>query len=187
MRWTIKRDLISQGLQILERITIERSGTYFGWLWILILTLIFVLVFSYGVYQDGITKRVYRFVWWILIVAGMGMLLIEKRLTWSTVACVGMFWVLQFLLFARKYGRADCYAFGCCSIFMAAWGGGMLLFLMHMLTAIVFLGIVQLAGGNIGKDGNLKKPVAFIPYIAVSFLAVFAVWIARLQNGAILL
>ena len=46
---------------------------------------------------------------------------------------------------------------------------GMFGYLMHMMLAVLALFIVQLPKRNIAKNGNLKQPVAFLPYISLAF------------------
>ena len=79
------------------------------------------------------------------------------------------FGVLQRFFFSRMYGRADAYAFSRCSLVLASFGGGLKEYLMHMLVAVVLLGAVQGVKGNVGSNGNLKVPVAFVPYISAAF------------------
>lgn len=76
---------------------------------------------------------------------------------------------LQFMLFARMYGKADCYAFCVCAIAGASLGMGFPDYLWQMLLALCLLFPVQLLRRNIGKSGNLKQPVAFLPYITLAF------------------
>ena len=80
-----------------------------------------------------------------------------------------LFILLQEVGFAKLYGRADCHAFVACAMLERALGMGMKEYLTHMLLAYIFLAIVQGAKRNIGRDGNLKKPIPFLPYITVSF------------------
>ncbi len=123
---------------------------------------------------------VYEFTWWIA--GGAAVLLMLERyapgdIGWN-VPYIGvirnltelcLFIVLQELFFSRFYGRADCHAFVICGLVECALGLGMMGYLFHMLWAFLCLAVVQLFRGNIGMRGNLKQPVAFLPYITFSF------------------
>lgn len=80
-----------------------------------------------------------------------------------------LFALLQKKLFFRMYGRADCHAFTVCAAAECGIGLGMKEYLVHMLLAFLLLGVVQGLQGNIGRKGNLKEDVAFLPYITISF------------------
>ncbi len=129
--------------------------------------------------MDWWEQMVYRFVWWAAGTAA-GMLLLLK---WHDAAlpaggrygglgslCSLMgFTALQELVFARCYGRADCHAFCVCALMLSVRGQGFAGYVFHM--AIVFGGLtlVQLLRGNIARNGQLRKPVSLVPYIAVVF------------------
>lgn len=85
------------------------------------------------------------------------------------IAPVLAFVLLQQLLFARLYGRADCHAFSVCAVAVNALGGGMLEFLIHMLLSVTLLAVVQAARGNISRRGCLITPQPFLPYIVLTF------------------
>lgn len=137
-----------------------------------ILLALFAASLVCGAVMDIRFKRVKRWIW--LWGGGAALLLFwvrrgggpEKDMS-IAVQIVG-FILLQFFLFDGMYGRADCFAFSCCSILLGALGGGIRDFLLHMLFSIVFLGMVQICKGNVNRQGNLKEPVAFIPYIAAA-------------------
>ena len=80
-----------------------------------------------------------------------------------------LFGLLQEKLFSGMYGKADCHAFVVCAIAGSGAGWGMKEYLMHMLLAIMLLAVAQGAKGNVGRNSNLKKGVAFLPYITISF------------------
>lgn len=112
---------------------------------------------------------VYNYVWWTGgIAAGILMGSGVKEIPWELI----LFILLQELFFCRMYGRADCHAFSVCAMVEAAWGMNMQVYLIHMLLAFVLLAVVQGIGRNIGRNGNLKQPVAFLPYITLSFWGV---------------
>jgi hypothetical protein len=80
-----------------------------------------------------------------------------------------LYGILQFVFFSRAYGKADCHAFFCCAIVLAAHGGEWKDYLWHGLFTFLLLGIRQLRKGNVNARGNLKKPVALIPYVTAAF------------------
>lgn len=149
--------------------------------------------FLWASVMDYRTCRVYNFLWWIAGSAVLLILLLSQADAGTTAkglwACMFdgdlwmkllrlpgfvdmlLFWLLQLKLFSRMYGRADCYAFGVSGMLIFTLGYGLKLCLVHMLFAIGLLGVVQAFRRNIGKDGNLKHPVAFVPYIS------FSLWI----------
>lgn len=130
---------------------------------------------------DSLLRQIYNFTWWIALAAAAPLL---WQYCWKsqgkdeaalrTFSALVLFFLLQFLLFQRTYGRADCYAFCVCAVAEASQGLSMADFLRHMLYAYLLLMAVQLLRRNINKRGNLKRPVPFLPYITVSF------WIAVL-------
>ncbi|MCM1045766.1 MAG: hypothetical protein NC417_09660 [Candidatus Gastranaerophilales bacterium] len=122
---------------------------------------------------------VYDYTWWMSAAAGACLLYPSlpryPTLLWQLV----IFFLLQRGLFGRFYGRADVYAFCVCALVEASWGMGLKWYLLHMSAAFVLLAAVQGRRHNIGRDGNLKTPVPFLPYITVSFwgiLLVYVVW-----------
>ena len=134
---------------------------------------------------DMLYYKVHNFLWWISGGAAGCMVLrlwIEKfrdRDFYEGLCGLVLFLLLQFFLFAKMYGRADCYAFSVCAV--AEFGLGMHIFefLLHMIVAYVILFIIQLIRKNIAKSGNLKVSIAFIPYITASFLIFmhkYAIW-----------
>ena len=117
--------------------------------------------------------QVHNFVWWFGgIAAG---LLLWAELKRAPVAVSNVlpelitFCVIQFVLFSRLYGRADCYAFCVCAGTEAGRGMGMRDFLEHMLFSFLLLTVVQAFRKNISLKGNLKEPVPFLPYITAAF------------------
>lgn len=128
---------------------------------------------------DLVLCQVYNFIWWIALAAA-GILLWQNLHVSGmdagkeTMTALGVFFVLQFTVFCRTYGRADGYAFCVCAVTEAARGMKTAGFLFHMLLAYVLLFFVQLFCRNLDKRGNLKKPVPFLPYITITFWCVIA-------------
>ena len=112
--------------------------------------------------------QVYNFVWWISGIAAAA-LLAGRGFGTSAVWEVLLFCAIQMTLFARMYGKADCYAFCVCATAEAGLGFGLAGFLMHMLVSFLLLAAVQAVQRNIGSGGRLKRPVPFLPYITGAF------------------
>lgn len=126
---------------------------------------VFVIGLLYASAEDIRCQRVRRVLWWFVGGAGMGVLLIRRECTPGILLDLFCFGAMQFLLFAKMYGKADCHAFLCGGILLASYGGTLREYLLHMLISIGLLGFMQLLRGNVNSKGNLKNPVAFIPYI----------------------
>lgn len=119
--------------------------------------------------MDVKESSVYQFVWWIGGGAGC-LLLLCQCVGYGVLLQMLLFCLLQELFFAKMYGRADCHAFSVCSMIGAAFGLELSGFLIHMLLAFGLLGVVQGLRHNIAGNGNLKRPVPFLPYISVALL-----------------
>lgn len=79
---------------------------------------------------------------------------------------------IQWFVFRKMYGPADMAAYVVCSMYLAAEGGSLLDYLLHMLITFGGLGFVQLWKRNISAKGNLKNPVALLPYITGAFFLI---------------
>lgn len=129
--------------------------------------------FLFACITDYKSFEVYQFTWWMAGAASIMMLfpVWEKAryILYVTLPEMLFFGLLQEFLFCRWYGRADCHAFVICAL--VSWGNGMGLkdWLIQMLIAFGILAIVQFSRQNINRKGNLKEPVAFLPFITVSF------------------
>ncbi|MCM1026199.1 MAG: hypothetical protein NC432_07170 [Roseburia sp.] len=120
--------------------------------------------------MDCKTCMVYNVVWWISGAAALILLVLNGRqIPPETVFWLGAFAALQEILFSRMYGKADCHGFCVCAAAEASLGIGPAGFLGHMLLAFGLLAVVQAFRRNIGRDGNLKRPVPFLPYITLAF------------------
>lgn len=138
-----------------------------GWLTIhIILLSIIVACLLTASVMDIETRLIYNYVWWLGACAGISMMLLCDSRMWLSVLLFG---ILQEYLFSKMYGRADCHGFVACALAEAALGMGMREYLLHMLIAFGILGMIQLLKGNVGRNGNLRKPIPFLPYITVAF------------------
>lgn len=134
-------------------------------------------------YMDAKSSYVYNYVWWwcllwtffLLCLPGNGQFAVVnhcrslKEIDVQQVIATVLFVILQQCLFARMYGRADSHAFSVCAVASCRWRGEMLCFLLHMLSAVILLTIVQLAKGNVTLSGRLRTPEPFVPYIIITF------------------
>ena len=138
--------------------------------------------------MDAKTCYVYNYVWyWSLpallilqggevlrccrldeVAGGMGAAMFYTTIS-GHIAPVLTFVLLQQLLFARLYGKADCYAFCICATALNTLGGGMAELLIHMLLSVILLAVVQAARGNVSSGGRLITAKPFLPYIISAF------------------
>lgn len=124
---------------------------------------------------DVVMYQVYDFVWWISGAAAAMLLWARLWVTNDVRNGLGIlfgltvFWIVQIWVFGRLYGKADCYAFCVCAVAETGLGMGLELIVTHMVFAFGMLVPVQFISKNITLRGNLKKPVAFIPYITAGF------------------
>jgi len=129
--------------------------------------------FLFACITDCKSYEVYQFIWWLAVVACIIILFSgwEKRehILYATLPEILFFCLLQEFFFCRWYGRADCHAFTICALVSLENGTGLKNCLIQMLIAFGILAVRQFAHRNINRRGNLKKPVAFLPYITVSF------------------
>ncbi len=139
---------------------------------------------------DYFTCNVYRFVWWIVWMAGLilmfcNIFLESGDVGFSLYPCMVaaeklhavellVFCLLQELVFDRFYGKADCHAFCAGALLLCILGGDMKEFLLYMAMSYVLLFVIQAFKKNINSKGNLKIPVAFMPYITVSLWGILA-------------
>lgn len=132
----------------------------------------------YGCATDLRSRKVYNFTWWFGGLAAGGLLWSYLYAGQGTVLLwhLTAYMILQFVVFARMYGRADCYAFCVCAIAEASLGREFTDYLVLMLLALCLLFPVQLLRRNIAKNGNLKQPVAFLPYISAAFALHLCLW-----------
>lgn len=122
--------------------------------------------------MDLRTCTVYNYLWWLI--GGVGLFLFAVQAVMQgrqlyKIADLVIFLLLQEFFFYKMYGRADCHGFAVCAVVGDSFGMGLREFLLHMLLAFGLLGMVQLIKKNVGTNGNLKKPVPFVPYLAVTF------------------
>ncbi len=128
--------------------------------------------------MDWETREVYNMIWMVAIAIWCVCLFAQMCGEKDAVTVDGrlaeviIFALLQQFFFCRFYGRADCHAFCCSAMFLSLQGKGIVYYLLHMLIALGSLAIVQLLEKNINRKGNLKEPVAFVPYIAIAFVLV---------------
>jgi hypothetical protein len=133
-----------------------------------VLRAVIALCLLWACATDKKSFEVYNLVWAISAPAAFLLLVTYGRLNAGTCLSLAVFGLLQLLLFSKMYGKADCYAFCVCSMALAAEGFGFEMYVVHMAAAFTLLAALQLLRGNVNRRGNLKEPVAFLPYITVS-------------------
>lgn len=116
--------------------------------------------------QDFQTYEVYDFLHCIMFV--LGIVLIIWIIPSGKMGSFLLYVLVQKFLFMRMYGAADGFVFLVCALFESVFGEGMLTFLQHMALTYLVLGVIQGWRKNIDRKGNLKQPVAFVPYIAAT-------------------
>jgi Flp pilus assembly protein protease CpaA len=113
------------------------------------------------------TRQVYDFLFYIAVLAGIPLLLSQNQSPRSMVSLL-LFCFLQLFFFSKMYGKADVMAFIVSALFETIQGGDFIIYILHMAITFTFLAIVQIIRGNINNKGNLKHPVAFLPYISLT-------------------
>lgn len=127
-------------------------------------------------WMDVKSCYVYNYVWWWCLLWIILLLWLSQvfppsfpRISFSQVAAVVGFIVLQQCFFAKMYGRADSHAFSVCAFASCYFCGNMIWFFIHMLLAVILLAVVQLWNKNVTRDGRLYTPKPFVPYIIITF------------------
>lgn len=119
---------------------------------------------------DCRSREVYNVTWWAAGAAAILLIFGERdKLGAGVFFELGLFILLQLKLFTKMYGRADCYAFSVCAVAETAAGLSLAGYFLHMLLSFILLAFVQALRHNIGRGGNLRQPVPFLPYITLAF------------------
>ena len=116
--------------------------------------------------QDSQTCEVYDFLH--VLALPTGMFFIVATPSGEKVMSLVLYLVIQLGIFMKMYGAGDGLAFLVCAVYESRFGKGLSTYLLHMAAVFVVLLVVQGARRNINKTGNLKKPVALVPYIAAT-------------------
>lgn len=140
----------------------------------------FVVWIEYGVLavyliicsvMDVILKMICDFFHYIGIVGG-GIYLLYQQPAQEAAETLLVFVGIQWIVFWKMYGPADVAAYIVCAMYLIAERGSLLDCLMHMMVTFVLLGLVQGCKINISVKGNLKNPVALLPYISIAFFLI---------------
>ena len=107
----------------------------------------------------------------------MAALGLRQEQPWMYLGDLAFFGIIQYGVFSKVYGRADCHAFFCGSIALAAMGGGLKEYLLMALVAFGILAGVQTVKRNVDRKGNLREAVAFVPYIVLAY-GISLLWLA---------
>ena len=112
----------------------------------------------------------YVYDWFQIWGTAAGIYLIMQTSGGIWIGCsIVLYVILQGALFMKLYGKADGLAFLVAALVLGSMGLGVRTYLLHMIISYLLLASIQFCKGNIGKKGNLKKPVPFLPYIMISF------------------
>ncbi len=120
---------------------------------------------------DAVMEMVYDFCHYIGVVGG-GLYLLYSRPAPPVLGAFLLYVTIQWFIFRTMYGPADVIAFIICAMYLAAEGRMLLSCLMHMAVTFLLLGVVQGGKRNISSKGDLKHPVALLPYITVAFFLI---------------
>lgn len=124
-------------------------------------------------YCDYCTQLVYQFLYIPAFTAGIGYTILARP-PLESLFSIGIFYMLNILLFKRYFGRADSVAFMISVLFfthnqgmvsMLLWG------LFHMLLALGLVFVVK--HKKIDFKRGCIEPTAFMPYISVAALVLF--------------
>lgn len=116
---------------------------------------------------DWQTKTVHDFLHVIAVLAG-GLLMLYSQPGWGVARDYIIFLLIQLIIFRKMYGGADSITFCVCALFQAAVGRVLLDYVLHMGATFLILICVQASRRNFNRKGNLKEPVALVPYIAAT-------------------
>lgn len=151
------------GLLILAKTDMQSTDKTFMY----ILLQIFSGCLLFACATDLMIKKVYDFTWWAAAPAVI--LMVHLSAAQPELSGLVAYIIIQEKLCGGLYGRADCHAFGVCAAAGSCLGFGTIDFCIHMILSFLMLSIVQRFKKNAAKDGRLKKPVAFMPYITAAF------------------
>lgn len=122
-------------------------------------------------FSDIKEKQVLRIVWMICIFL-LTIVLLFQKVGFCEWLCLAEFVFLQECICNHFYGQADAHSYICCVVYAMTNGfieeDIMLAGLQLMIISFVLLAVLNLFMRNINRFGNLKQPVAFIPYIVVA-------------------
>ena len=117
---------------------------------------------------DIYLHEAYDICWYVNALAAM-MIWIVTPPNIVQLSGIGLFFLIQEIIFAKLYGKADCHAFCTCAMFGSGFGMEAENYFRHMVLSYIFLIVHQFWSRNIGKNGRLKVPVPFLPYITIAF------------------
>ncbi len=115
--------------------------------------------------MDEQTMQIYDIFIWAGMISGGAMLFLKEGGFGSALPGLILYAGLQYGIFTRLYGRGDGHAFLLCALWIALGGGGIYECLLHMGASFGLLTVAQAGRRNIGRNGNLREPVPFLPYI----------------------
>ncbi len=123
--------------------------------------------------MDVFKQEVYDILWMIFVPLCTVLLIVRGEATLPVFISLMIYYIIQEVIMARVYGRADCHALWCCGLLFSAFGAELEVYAVHVAVTFVLICVVQLIKKNIGPSLKLKKKIAMIPYILVGFWLVF--------------
>lgn len=125
--------------------------------------------------MDLLKQEVYDLLWMIFVPLSTVLLILSGKATLPVFISLMIYFIIQEVIMARVYGRADCHALWCCGLLFSAFGAELEVYAFHMAVTFVLMCVVQFIKKNIGPRLKLKKKIAMIPYILVGFWLVFVI------------
>ena len=136
---------------------------------------VFWITIALVAYNDYLTKEIYDVVYVpaiIICIVQLALASCTQEIAIERLIELIVFCGIQFVVFRMFYGLSDCIAFGVCAMYLTVHGGDIMDSVILMIVTILLLGVVQACKKNINRKGNLKEPVALIPYIAVGMMVI---------------
>lgn len=136
---------------------------------------VFWITIALVAYNDYLTKEIYDVVYVpaiIICIIQLALASCTQEVGIEKLIELIVFCGIQFVVFRMFYGLSDCIAFCVCAMYLTVHGGDIMDSVILMIVTILLLGVVQACKKNINRKGNLKEPVALIPYIAVGMMVI---------------
>lgn len=155
---------LAAGMAFLPRLSGKDTVVW----WIYGILAVYLIVCSV---MDTVLEMVCDFFHYIGLLGGW-IFLIHSVPAPAQMGSLLLFVGIQWVIFRKMYGPADMVAFVICAMYLTAEGRTLQSYLMHMAVTFLLLGVVQGYKRNISSKGDLKCPVALLPYITVGFFVI---------------
>ena len=127
--------------------------------------------------MDALWQQVYDWIWILGLIGIGGLLIFHRNNIFQLSYCARelpplvLFCLMQCFLCRFSYGRADAYGCMETAAYFFVTGKGIAAVAGCQLLVFLLLIVVQVVKGNIGRNGQLRQPVPYIPYLTTVFLA----------------